>query len=96
VLVVIGIMGLIAVDVLMARPTVHDAFPGGAHYCSADGPDGRTDGSAGYCADHTAGGRASSGRAAGGRMLLTAVSETAIVVRPFDRCVFVHGGAKCN
>ena len=56
-LVVAGIVGLITVDVLMVPPTVHDAFPGGAHNCSADGPDGGTH----RCAGYTAGDRASNG-----------------------------------
>jgi len=55
--VVAGIVGLITVDVLMVPPTVHDAFPGGAHNCSADGPDGGTH----RCAGYTAGDRASNG-----------------------------------
>ena len=54
---VAGMVGLIAGNVLVTRATVHDAFPGGAHNCSADGPDGGTH----RCAGCTAGDRASNG-----------------------------------
>jgi hypothetical protein len=61
VLVVAGMVGLIAGNVLMTRATVHDAFPGGAHHCAPDGSDNGTHRSAGHCADHSAGDRASNG-----------------------------------
>jgi hypothetical protein len=61
VLVVAGMVGLIAGNVLMTRATVHDAFPGGAHHCAPDGSDNGTHRSAGHCAGHSAGDPASDG-----------------------------------
>jgi hypothetical protein len=80
VFVIVGVMGLITLDVFVTGLTMHHAFADGADNCATNCSCSRTDGSCTYSADGTASDRSGRGGTACCCMLLVVLRDLAVVI----------------
>ena len=81
-------VGLIALDVFVTWPAVHDAFSGGAHNCAAYRAHGRAHWTSTYRAHYAASHGARRGGTACGCVLLVFVPDHALVI--LTCCALIH------